>query len=93
MWTYNDELLHYGTLEMLTPHSVSIRTQGYVADGGTEYAVGQPHNSAYANSATDGSYACGDHVRPRWSRLRSAKQESYGFSRWRFKNYGNSIKG
>lgn len=40
-------------IEMLTPHSVSIRTQGYVADGGTEYAVGQPHNSAYANSATD----------------------------------------
>lgn len=37
-------------IDMLTERGVSIRTQKYVVDGGIEYAVGEPHRCAYANS-------------------------------------------
>lgn len=39
------------TLDMLTQDSVSVKTQRYVVVDGQEYAVGEPHRRAYANSA------------------------------------------
>lgn len=37
-------------LDMLTGNSVSVVKQGYAVIDGTEYAVGEPHRCAYANS-------------------------------------------
>ena len=38
------------TLDMLTPDSVSVKTQQYATIEGQEYPVGLPHRKAYINS-------------------------------------------
>ncbi|GIQ70898.1 hypothetical protein DUZ99_08745 [Xylanibacillus composti] len=39
------------TLDMLTPDSVSVKTQQYVIVDGVEYPIGQPHRIAFVNNA------------------------------------------
>ena len=38
------------TLDMLSANGVSIKTQQHTEVDGVEYAIGQPHRCAYANS-------------------------------------------
>ena len=38
------------TLDMLTENGVSVVKQGYAVIDGTQYAVGESHRCAYANS-------------------------------------------
>lgn len=37
-------------LDMLNENSVSVKKQQYTIINGVEYAIGQPHRKAYANS-------------------------------------------
>ena len=40
------------TLDMLTPDSVSIKTQRYAVIDGVEYPIGDPWRRAYVNSSS-----------------------------------------
>lgn len=38
------------TIDMLSEHAVSIKTQRYVVHEGQEYAIGEPHRRAFINT-------------------------------------------